>query len=147
MASERVQRTIESLLDEAEQAVGRSEWSSVKDGAQNVLAFDPDNQDAAYFLAAAIRALGGSADSPSNEPSTTSTQPPITTTPVQPAPFANGRYQFQRFLGEGGKKKVYLAQDTTLDREVAFAGQTVSLNDPISRLWPVSEYRGASSAF
>ena len=27
----------------------------------------------------------------------------------------------QRFLGEGGKKRVYRAQDTTLDREVAFA--------------------------
>ena len=27
----------------------------------------------------------------------------------------------KRFLGEGGKKRVYLAQDTLLDREVAFA--------------------------
>ena len=27
----------------------------------------------------------------------------------------------KRFLGEGGKKKVYLAHDTLLDREVAFA--------------------------
>ena len=33
----------------------------------------------------------------------------------------NGRYEVKRFLGEGGKKKVYLAQDTLLDREVAFA--------------------------
>ena len=41
MASNRVQRTIESLLDEAEQAVGRSDWDSVKDRAQNVLALDP----------------------------------------------------------------------------------------------------------
>ena len=39
----------------------------------------------------------------------------------QPTSFANGRYQVKRFLGEGGKKKIYLAQDTTLDREVAFA--------------------------
>ena len=39
----------------------------------------------------------------------------------QPTSFANGRYQVQKFLGEGGKKKVYLAQDTLLDREVAFA--------------------------
>ena len=42
-------------------------------------------------------------------------------TPDQPTSFANGRYEVQRFLGEGGKKKVYLAQDTMLDREVAFA--------------------------
>ncbi len=39
----------------------------------------------------------------------------------QPGFFANGRYGVKRFLGEGGKKKVYLAQDTLPDREVAFA--------------------------
>ncbi len=40
---------------------------------------------------------------------------------MHPTSFANGRYQVNRFLGEGGKKKVYLAHDTLLDREVAFA--------------------------
>jgi tetratricopeptide (TPR) repeat protein len=39
----------------------------------------------------------------------------------QPTSFAGGRYQVKKFLGEGGKKKVYLAHDTTLDRDVAFA--------------------------
>ncbi len=39
----------------------------------------------------------------------------------EPTSFANGRYEVKGFLGEGGKKKVYLAQDTLLDREVAFA--------------------------
>ena len=39
----------------------------------------------------------------------------------QPSSFANGRYEVKRFLGEGGKKKVYLAHDTLLDRDVAFA--------------------------
>ena len=39
----------------------------------------------------------------------------------QPSSFANGRYQVKQFLGEGGKKRVYLARDTLLDREVAFA--------------------------
>ena len=38
-----------------------------------------------------------------------------------PAAFAGGRYQVKKFLGEGGKKKVYLALDGLLDREVAFA--------------------------
>ena len=32
-----------------------------------------------------------------------------------------GRYQVRRFLGEGGKKRVYLSHDTKLDRDVAFA--------------------------
>lgn len=37
-----------------------------------------------------------------------------------PTSFANGRYEVKSVLGEGGKKKVYLAHDTTLDRDVAF---------------------------
>jgi tetratricopeptide (TPR) repeat protein len=40
---------------------------------------------------------------------------------AQPSAFANGRYTVTRFLGEGGKKKVYLAHDASLDRDVAFA--------------------------
>ncbi|HEY33705.1 MAG TPA: protein kinase [Dehalococcoidia bacterium] len=39
----------------------------------------------------------------------------------EPTSFAGGRYQVKKFLGEGGKKKVYLAHDNTLDRDVAFA--------------------------
>ncbi len=50
----------------------------------------------------------------------TRTSPP-TTAPSLPASFASGRYQLQRFLGEGGKKRVYLARDTRLDSDVAIA--------------------------
>jgi tetratricopeptide (TPR) repeat protein len=39
----------------------------------------------------------------------------------EPTSFASGRYQVKNFLGEGGKKKVYLTHDTLLDRDVAFA--------------------------
>jgi len=42
-------------------------------------------------------------------------------TTIEPTSFAGGRYQVKKFLGEGGKKKVYLAHDTLLDRDVAFA--------------------------
>ncbi len=38
---------------------------------------------------------------------------------AEPTSFANGRYQVKKKLGEGGKKKVYLAYDTRLDRDVA----------------------------
>jgi serine/threonine protein kinase len=50
---------------------------------------------------------------------------PVSERPPSPSPeptsFANGRYQVKQFLGEGGKKKVYLVHDTSLDRDVAFA--------------------------
>jgi len=47
--------------------------------------------------------------------------PPAAPIPDVPTSFAEGRYQVERFLGEGGKKMVYLAHDNLLDREVAFA--------------------------
>ena len=40
---------------------------------------------------------------------TSSTAPSASSLPTS---FANGRYQVKKFLGEGGKKKVYLAHDT-----------------------------------
>jgi class 3 adenylate cyclase len=36
-----------------------------------------------------------------------------------PARLAGGRYVVQRYLGEGARKRVYLAHDTVLDRDVA----------------------------
>ncbi len=50
-----------------------------------------------------------------------------TSAPVQsksstdPTSFADGRYLVKKLLGEGGKKKVYLAHDNVLDRDIAFA--------------------------
>ena len=38
-----------------------------------------------------------------------------------PRSFAAGRYQVRRFLGEGAKKRVYLANDSRLERDVAIA--------------------------
>ncbi len=119
MASERFQRRIDRLLDQVEEAVDLLDWEGVRSRAQAVLALDPGNDDAINFLASAERALSGLTSPPTSQP-TASTTPPAAT-PEQPSSFANGRYQVQKFLGEGGKKKVYLAHDTTLDREVAFA--------------------------
>ncbi len=56
MASERTQRQINRLLDEAESALAKREWQRVRDLASDTLALDPSNADARSFLAAAERA-------------------------------------------------------------------------------------------
>jgi tetratricopeptide (TPR) repeat protein len=58
-----------------------------------------------------------------------------------PTSFANGRYQVRKFLGEGGKKKVYLVHDTLLDRDVAFALIKTEKLDDASRARVTREAR------
>jgi len=68
---------------------------------------------------------------------------PQPTAPPSPTPtsFAGGRYQVKKFLGEGGKKKVYLAHDTLLDRDVAFALIKTEKLDDASRVRVTREAR------
>jgi hypothetical protein len=51
-----------------------------------------------------------------------------------PRSFANGRYQVKKFLGEGGKKKVYLVHDKVLERDVVFALIKTERLDDVTRL-------------
>ena len=136
MTSERVQRRIDGLLDQAEEAVVARDWSAVDEIAQSVLAVDPENGDAVAFLAMAAPHVG-SADGAQTSAGSGSASPagksplPVTegegegrtavASASTPTSFADGRYQVSKFLGEGGKKRVYLAHDTLLDRDVAFA--------------------------
>jgi eukaryotic-like serine/threonine-protein kinase len=115
--SERVQRQVDQLLDEIETARARHDWGFVRELAQEILDLDPENDDAVAFLAAAGRReqrLGdgaGASAAPVTQPEAV----------PQPTSFGSGRYVVERFLGEGGKKSVYLAHDSLLDRDVAFA--------------------------
>ena len=62
---------------------------------------------------------------PAPAPQSTPAAPPPPPTSSAAAPptahFGAGRYQVQRFLGEGGRKRVYQAYDSALHREVAIA--------------------------
>jgi len=71
---------------------------------------NPSGQKFCDACAAALEAAAPLTRTPTPVPS-----------PTLPVAFAGGRYQVQRFLGEGGRKRVYLAHDTKLDRDVAIA--------------------------
>src|SRR3989454_6419699 len=119
MPSERMQRQIDRLLDEAEKAASEKDWPQVADCAREVLAVDADNEDAVAFLAMAERQGNLPPRETQKHPSSSSDdkEPSLSL----PATFAGGRYVVKGFLGEGGRKKVYLAHDTKLDRDVAVA--------------------------
>ncbi len=131
MARDRIQRRIDRLLDQTEEEADQENWERVHQLAEQILAFAPDNIDAKSFQEAAKRVL--SSQRGFSHVQTDERAVSKTPSPVQPTSFANGRYEVKRFLGEGGKKKVYLAQDTLLDREVAFALIKTEGLDEVSR--------------
>ncbi len=125
MPSERIQRRIDRLLDRIEEVADARDWDEVRSLADDILRLDPENEDARAFLDAAQRDTGVGVSltvptsSGSDRPSAPTSSPtPKTDTPTS---FVDGRYEVRSFLGEGGKKRVYLAHDTSLDRDVAFA--------------------------
>ena len=133
MESERLKRQIDRLLNEAEEAISQLDWATVRARAQAVLVYDPDNVDALAFLTGAERALGR--EDPVQHAKTSQPPPSAHTQPTaEPTSFANGRYQVTRYLGEGGKKRAYLAHDTLLDRDVAFSIIKTERLDEASRI-------------
>jgi len=117
--TERQQRQVDRLLDEAEAATERGDWTSALERCRVVLTIDPENADALAYRATAERGLADG--TPPGTPRVELSQSASVASVEQLAFFVNGRYEVKRFLGEGGKKKVYLAHDTLLDRDVAFA--------------------------
>src|SRR2546428_508870 len=104
MPSERMQRQIDRLLDEAEAAAASGEWAKLRDLAGRVLTLDPDNEDAPTFLAAAERGLAAAAtDVPASEPMGAPSAPPASITDAEAErSFGAGRYVVQSVLGQGG---------------------------------------------
>ncbi|MCC6238136.1 MAG: hypothetical protein IT299_11280 [Dehalococcoidia bacterium] len=99
MPSERIQRQIDALLDEAEALMSRREWRLVAEKARAVLAMDPDDEDAPSLLRAAEANLGAAqatVDGPLP-------RPPRNQSFEHPASFVAGRYEVRRFLGEGAR--------------------------------------------
>ena len=119
MPSERIQRRIDRLLDQAEHAADSRDWNAVLESVRGVFAVDPDNEDAESLKLIAEAAIGDRASESADTGSIIALSK--SDNDDQPTSFANGRYSVTRLLGEGGKKKVYLAHDAILDRDVAFA--------------------------
>jgi len=118
MPSERVQRRIDKLLDQAEEFADEQDWVKVRDTALSVLAVSSGDEDAKSFLAMAKPHLSELPDV--EDPAEELSDAAVTKTQDTPSTFADGRYTVSRLLGEGGKKLVYLAHDSVLDRDVAF---------------------------
>jgi len=67
MPSERVQRHIDRLLDEADQAIALQQWEDLRATCETLLSLDPDNSDAPRYLALADRSLATDVVSDSSE--------------------------------------------------------------------------------
>ena len=103
MPSERMQRRIERLLDEAEVPADQHDWTLVDERVRMVLRLD-----AANFDAKALAAMVEEADSltrVSEPPSHSAGDGAASTATAEPLPasFVSGRYTVQAFLGEGGR--------------------------------------------
>ncbi len=83
MPSERVQRQIERLLDETEEAISGQDWTLAAEHARSVLRLNPENQDALSYLAASERDSG------------TPAQP---TSPVQPVAADSNRERLEQYI-------------------------------------------------
>ena len=96
MVSARIQRRIEKLLDEADEAVATFDWDTVRQCAEAVLRLDPENPDAQTFLSAA---------NPGNVEGTTDRDIATARAAPLPASFADGRYAVSEWVPQERRKR------------------------------------------
>ena len=110
MPSERIQRRIDALLDEADAAVAAREWAAVAESARAVLAIDEGNEDAAAFLKMAasndilVDAEAAEAPAPLASAQPTVPSPPPPAAPQLPESFGAGRFHVQRSLARAARR-------------------------------------------
>jgi len=82
------------------------------------------NEAGDHFCGGCGAALGETAPVSRDTPASAASTDPLSSprqTGTTPTSVSSGRYRIDRFLGEGAKKRVFLADDTRLDRQVAIA--------------------------
>src|SRR3989442_14076349 len=80
-----------------------------------------ENTRSSKFCSECAAPLAPATPHPVSSAPTPTPAPSSAPSPALPSSFADGRYTVKGFLGEGGRKRVYLAHDTKLDRDVAVA--------------------------
>ncbi|MDP6929816.1 MAG: hypothetical protein QF412_08965, partial [Planctomycetota bacterium] len=98
-----MQRRIDRLLDQADEAAETLDWPRVDEIARSVLNIDPDNADARAFLGLAEPHLDVDSSSLSIDPDPSPADRVDAHVPREaPTSFASDRYRVSKFLGEGG---------------------------------------------
>ena len=93
MPSQRIQRRIDALLDEAEQAAAGADWGRVRELALDALTLDPEHEDARPFLAMADRRLNGGNGNGAVQADVVAARPRLPRRSLSPSPAAATRYR------------------------------------------------------
>jgi serine/threonine protein kinase len=118
--TEEEKKRVERLLSNISAAAGKDDWKTVRNLSEVVLSLDPENMSAVGFLKVSkqmLQALQRETQQASVEAQAVQDK----SLEAHPHSFVDRRYMVKVFLGEGARKKAYLAHDTVLDRDVAFA--------------------------